>query len=162
MWRYSSFSLTVPHFYVSDSSSSNPFDDGSSDDKETLYDATSWSNDLASSLDEETTGDTVKLRLSLPEDYLQRLMDVAQQLGLPPTMVAKRAIEMICDEVETTQDEHRPPHVLLKQYQARIDLLHAVKEADPDTDETYASDASPDANEGDPSDGTDADTTDDP
>jgi len=73
-----------------------------------------------------TENDTVRLRLSLSEDEADQLQAVAQQLGLAPSTVAQRAIEMVCDEVVTIQEDNRAPHLLVDQYQARIDLLHAV------------------------------------
>lgn len=78
-----------------------------------------------SSSDEEN----VSLRLSMPKERAERLQAVAQQIGLSPSTVAKRAIEMVCDEVVTIQDDSRPPSLLVEQYQARLDLLHSVHEA---------------------------------
>jgi hypothetical protein len=37
---------------------------------------------------------------------------------------------MICEEVITTQGDQYPPHLHVEQYQARLDLLHAVQNAD--------------------------------
>ena len=73
-------------------------------------------------------GDSVGLRLRLAEDQAERLQAVAQQLGLTPSMVAQRAIKMVCDEVVTIQEDGRSPELLVDQYQARIDLLHAVED----------------------------------
>lgn len=81
----------------------------------------------SSGTSESTNDDTVALTLALPEKRAQRLRDVAKQLGLSPSMIARRAIEMICDEVITVQDTYRPSHVLVEEYQTRIDLLHAVE-----------------------------------
>lgn len=93
----------------------------------TLYDPP----DDASQVDAESSDENhVALRLSLPSDRADRLRAVAQQLGLTPSMVAKRAIELVCDEVVTIQDDARPTSVLIKQYQARLDLLHAVENID--------------------------------
>lgn len=90
----------------------------------TLYDPPSGNAEPSTSGE-----DTVSLRLSLPKDRIERLQAVAQQLGLPPSTIAKRAIEMVCDEVVTIQNDNRPPALLIDQYQARIDLLHSVEEA---------------------------------
>jgi hypothetical protein len=79
--------------------------------------------------------DTVALRLSLPDDRADRLQAVAQQLGLTPSTVAKRAIEMICEEVVTIQDDQRPPQTMVEQYKARIDLLHSVAPPKGDADD---------------------------
>jgi hypothetical protein len=73
----------------------------------------------------------VSLRLSMPKERAERLRAVAQQIGLSPSTVAKRAIEMVCDEVVTIQDDTRSPSLLVEQYQARIDLLDSVKQAQP-------------------------------
>jgi hypothetical protein len=111
-----SFSTAVGFPLVSDSS--NP----SSDPSGTLYDPPE------DALDEASEGeDTVALRLSLPPDRADRLRAVAQQLGLTPSLVARRAIELVCDEVVTVQDDTRSTHVLIDQYQARLDLLHSVE-----------------------------------
>lgn len=77
--------------------------------------------------DEVSEGeDSVALRLSLPPDRADRLRAVAQKLGLTPSLVAKRAIELVCDEVETVHKDPRSTDVLIDEYQARLDLLHAV------------------------------------
>lgn len=71
----------------------------------------------------------MSLRVSLPPERADRLRAVAQQIGLSPSMVAKRAIDMVCEEVVTIQDDTRSPSVLVEQYKARIDLLHSIEEA---------------------------------
>ena len=97
-----------------------------SESLQTLFDSPSGKGEVDLP-DEE---DTVGLRLSLPSDRAQRLKAVAKQLGLTPSTVAERAIEMICEEVITTQGDQYPPHLHVEQYQARLDLLHAVQNAD--------------------------------
>jgi len=110
--------------------------DSSSDETTgTLYDPPS-AESTASSPDD----DTVPLRLSLPEDRVERLQAVAEQLGLTPSTLAKRAIEMICDEVVTIQEDARPARQLVEQYQARIDLLHSVKAASDNSEREHSSD----------------------
>jgi hypothetical protein len=106
-------------FSVSDTSASSsaPSDD-------TLYDPPDDPTALAPDASED---DTVALRLSLPAERAQRLRTVAQQLGLPPSVAAKRAIELVCGEVVTIQDDTRPTRLLIDQYQARLDLLHSVE-----------------------------------
>jgi hypothetical protein len=74
-----------------------------------------------------STDDSVGLRLRLSPDDADRLQAVAQQLGLAPSTVAQRAIEMVCNEVVTIQEDSRSPELLVEQYQARIDLLHAIE-----------------------------------
>lgn len=90
----------------------------------TLYNPPSNPENSASS-NEETVG----LRVTLSEDQRKRLRAVAEQLGLPPSTLAQRAIEMVCDEVVTIQEDNRPPTLLVEQYQARIDLLHGIENA---------------------------------
>lgn len=89
----------------------------------TLYDPPDGAEEAPIS-DEDSLG----LRLRLSEDQAERLQAVAQQLGLTPSMVAQRAIKMVCDEVVTIQEDGRSPELLVDQYQARIDLLHAVED----------------------------------
>jgi len=96
----------------------------------TLYDPPSDSEEVPAAED-----DSVRLRVTLSEAEANQLKAVAQQLGLTPSTVAQRAIEMVCDEVVTIQEDNRSPHLLVDQYQARIDLLHAVGNADEPTDE---------------------------
>jgi antitoxin component of RelBE/YafQ-DinJ toxin-antitoxin module len=94
--------------------------------------------------------DSVGLRLRLSEEDRNRLQAVAQQLGLTPSTLAQRAIQMVCNEVVTIQEDNRSPELLVDQYQARIDLLHAVENgassgpslfADPGTENDAASEA---------------------
>jgi len=99
----------------------------------TLYDPPSETEEVAPSEDE-----SVRLRVTLSEDEADQLKAVAQQLGLTPSTIAQRAIEMVCDEVVTIQEDNRSPHLLVDQYQARIDLLHAVGDADDPTNEPPA------------------------
>lgn len=109
-------------------------DPNTDDPTDTLYDPPSSESTSSASDD-----DTVPLHLSLPEERVERLQAVAEQLGLTPSTLAKRAIEMICDEVVTIQNDERSPSVLVDQYQARIDLLHSVNEADPPSERDSSS-----------------------
>jgi len=97
----------------------------------TLYDPPSGTEEVPA-----TDDDSVRLRLMLSEDQADQLQAVAQQLGLTPSTVAQRAIKMVCDQVVTIQEDNRPPHLLVDQYQARIDLLHAVGDGASSADET--------------------------
>jgi len=100
----------------------NP-DAAPSESLQTLFDSPSGEGEV--DLPEEE--DTVGLHLALPSDRVQRLKDVAKQLGLTPSTVAERAIEMVCEEVITREGGRYPPRLHIKQYQARLDLLHAVQ-----------------------------------
>jgi hypothetical protein len=129
-------SLTIGSCPVSDSNS----DRSASPPTGSLYDPPADASAPPASDD-----DTVALRLSLPDERADRLQAVAQQLGLTPSTVAKRAIEMICDEVVTIQDDQRPPETMVEQYKARIDLLHSVAPPERETDdEAASSDDAPD------------------
>lgn len=108
-----------------------PSDPPTEEAPSTLYNPVS----IPSGEAESTADDTVALTLSLPEERAQRLRDVAKQLGLSPSMIARRAIEMICDEVVTIHDTYRPSHVLVAEYQTRIDLLHAIENEEADAPE---------------------------
>lgn len=103
---------------------STPWPDDSSEAPDTLYDPPP-----GISGDEPTDEDSVSLRVSLPQERADRLRAVAQQIGLSPSMVAKRAIDMVCEEVVTIQEDTRSPSILVDKYQARIDLLHSIEEA---------------------------------
>ena len=107
---------------VSNSSSDRPSDSA------TLYNPPSEGQGPTPSDDDNH----VSLRLSMPHERAERLRAVAQQIGLSPSTVAKRAIEMVCDEVVTIQEDTRSPSLLVEQYQARIDLLHSVQQSHSD------------------------------
>lgn len=70
------------------------------------------------------------LNLRLPADRSDRLRAIAQQLGMTPPMAAQRAIDLVCDEIVTIQDDSRSTQTLIEEYQARLDLLHSVETAD--------------------------------
>lgn len=120
----------------SDVSSSNTDPDADpSKSLQALFDSSSGEGEV--DLPEEE--DTVGLRLSLSNDQVQQLQAVAKQLGLTPSTVAERAIEMVCEEVFIRKEGQYPSHLLIEQYQARLDLLHAVENADgtlPEAEET--------------------------
>ncbi len=101
----------------------------SEDSPDTLYDASIENlGDVPVEALKEASNEEkqVALRVSLPPNRADRLRTLAQQLGLTPSLVVERAIELVCDEVVTVKDDDRPMSVMLDQYQARIDLLHSV------------------------------------
>lgn len=119
------------HYLPGFVSTSSPDDQqNKSTDALNFFDTPSWEQDA-----EDADDETVRLEFSLPDDQAQQLQAVAQQLGLTPSTVAERAIEMVCEEVITTHTDDYPPHLHVTQYQARLDLLHAVKAADADGDD---------------------------
>lgn len=100
----------------------------------TLYDPPEDGSQLPSE-------DGATLRLSLSPEQAENLRAVAQQLGLTPSLVAKRAIEMACSEVVTLDDNalEKAPYTddtlldVIEEYQARLDLLHSVEGVEPRT-----------------------------
>lgn len=110
--------ISHPLLFVSEMNSDSPSEEASN----TLYDPSVEESETTASDD-----DTVALKLPLSQERAQRLRDVAQQLGLSPSMIARRALEMICEEVVTIHDTYRPSRLLVEEYQTRIDLLHAIE-----------------------------------
>lgn len=68
----------------------------------------------------------VELELDVPPELAERLNEVATHLGLSPSMVATRAIGMVCDEVGLVQDTDLSSTTLIQKYQTRLDLLHSL------------------------------------
>jgi hypothetical protein len=70
---------------------------------------------------------------------------VATHLGLSPSIIASRAVGMVCDEVGLVQDGDLSSATLIQKYQTRLDLLHSLDYSlDPEED------ASEEAEEGGP------------
>ena len=103
-------------------------DDPSEDESGTLYDPPD-----DSSMADPTDDESVTFQVTLSKDQAERLHSVAHQLGLPPSLVATRAIELVCNEVVTIEDVTESPMSVLEQYQTQLDLLHAVEATDGDT-----------------------------
>lgn len=83
-----------------------------------------------------------ELRLEIPRELATHLMEVALHLGLTPSLVASRAIEMVCDEVGLVQESDLSSDALIEKYQTRLDLLHSLDydlEQDEDTEESEES-----------------------
>lgn len=68
----------------------------------------------------------VELDLELPRNLAEQLSEVASHLGLSPSIVASRAVQMICNEIGLTQDDNLSSTTLIQKYQTRLDLLHAL------------------------------------
>ena len=111
-------------------SNASPTSDSSSS---SLFDPSPPNPVASNGSEEETSGgypeteDTDTVDLEISKEVAERLRKVAVQLGLPPGVLASRAIDLICDQVGTAPDEKRSPNHLVKRYQARLDLLHAVQ-----------------------------------
>jgi len=99
----------------------------------TLYDPPEGAGDAVPADEAE-----VELDLELPRELAEQLSDVASHLRLSPSIVASRAVEMICEEIGLIQDEDISSTTLIQKYQTRLDLLHAL---DYDVDPAGESDA---------------------
>ncbi len=71
-------------------------------------------------------GEEEELQLEISQGLATRLMEVALHLGLTPSLVASRAIELVCDEVGLVQEEDLSSNTLIEKYQTRLDLLHSL------------------------------------
>ena len=76
-----------------------------------------------------------ELDLEISTELASQLLEVAQHLGLHPSIVASRAIGFICDEVELVEEDVNSG-ALIQKYQSRLDMLHSaeydVKQDEPD------------------------------
>lgn len=72
--------------------------------------------------------------IEIDRSLAERLLEVSQHLGLNPTIVASRAIDLVCEEIGTLDEDWRDDEdefgtvTLIQRYQARVDLLQALKE----------------------------------
>ena len=96
-------------------------DRSQSSSQPTLYDPPEGGGDAVPADDAD-----VELDLDLPRQLAEQLSDVASHLGLSPSIVASRAVEMICEEIGLIQDEDFSSTTLIQKYQTRLDLLHAL------------------------------------
>lgn len=103
-----------------------------SDDPSSLYDPPSEEgyDDVDRLADEEVDEDHEVLHLDIPKDLARQLLEVANHLGLTPSLVASRAIGLVCDEIGTVDDDPLSTNTLIQQFQARLDILHVLEEAD--------------------------------
>ena len=88
----------------------------------TLYDPPSQDGEAFS-------GDAERrdLRLKIPQDLANRLLEVSLHLGLSPSTVASRAIGLVCDEIGLVDREDFSSDTLIQKYQTRLDLLHTLE-----------------------------------
>lgn len=87
----------------------------------TLYNPPDKESEVVSSDDSED-----ELHLEIPQDLATQLLEVSMHLGLSPSIVASRAIVMVCDEIGIVQDRDLSTSTLIQKYQTRIDLLHSL------------------------------------
>lgn len=112
-FRFHSFSLM------------NPFEDMSTSDPDskdpTLYDPSEEKT-------EEIEGSTAEqeMCLDIPQELASRLLEVSVHLGLNPSVVASRAIDLICDEIGLVEDQDLSSDTLIQKYQTRLDLIHTL------------------------------------
>jgi len=105
-------------------SSSSP-DDSEPEGRSSLYDPPVEEGEV---LDPDATEDHEILQLDIPTSLARRLLEVAHHLSLTPSTVASRAIDLVCDEIGTVDDEPLSSDTLIQQYQARLDILHTLEE----------------------------------
>jgi hypothetical protein len=91
--------------------------------------------DEGETVDPETTEDHEVLHLDIPRDLARQLLDVATHLGLSPSLVASRAIDLVCDEIDTVDESALSTGTLIQQYQARLDILHTLEEESSSSEE---------------------------
>lgn len=98
-------------------------DSPQSDSDATLYDPPEEDAETFS-----PDGPEEEFHLELPQELADELMKVALHLGLPPSMVASRAIGMICNEIGLIDEEELGSGQMIQKYQTRLDMLHTMKE----------------------------------
>ncbi len=107
--------------------------DSDHEDESSLYNPPA---DEGETVDPEATEKHEILHLDIPKGLAQQLLDVATHLGLSPSMVASRAIDLVCDEIDTVDESALSTGTLIQQYQARLDILHTLEdENQPSRDE---------------------------
>lgn len=74
----------------------------------------------------EEPPDTVPVEI--PRPVADRLRRMAQRLGLPPSVCAARAIEMVCEDAGVERSQSPSIEAPLKHYQAQLDLLRLQKD----------------------------------
>lgn len=92
-----------------------------SEDDPTLYEPPEEAGEaLAAREDEE------ELQLELSQELAHRLMEVAEHVGLSPSMVAARAIDIVCEEIGVVEQQDQTTGTLIQKYQTRLDLIHTL------------------------------------
>lgn len=91
------------------------------EDDATLYDPPEEAGEAL-----EDWEDDEELLLELPQELAERLMEVAQHVGISPSMVAARAIDIVCDEIGIVDQQDQSSGTLIQKYQTRLDLIHTL------------------------------------
>jgi hypothetical protein len=87
---------------------------------------------------EDTTGNDAPddlVSVEMPRDAARRLRDAARRLGVPTAVFAARAVDLLREETGVEEGQDLNTSVLLRRYQARIDLLHRHSLPDTSDDE---------------------------
>lgn len=66
--------------------------------------------------------------VEIPRPVADRLRRMAQRLGLPPSVCAARAIEMVCEDAGVERSQSPSVEAPLEHYQAQLDLLRLQKD----------------------------------
>lgn len=86
--------------------------------------------------------DQNELDIEIDRELAERLLEVSKHLGLNPTIVASRAIDLVCEEIGTPDETKRPDEdqhgtaKLIQRFQARVDLLQALEDGSEDRPDT--------------------------
>lgn len=67
-----------------------------------------------------------ELEIEIPRDLADQLLEVAEHLGLNPSIVASRAVGLVCDEIRLLDKTEIDSTALIEKYQTRLDLLHSI------------------------------------
>ena len=72
--------------------------------------------------------DLDRVPVQIPETVADRLEKAARRLGLPPSVFAARAIELVCDDAGIERLEPPSAESPLERYQTQLDLLQLQRE----------------------------------
>lgn len=72
--------------------------------------------------------DSENVPVEIPRPVADRLRRMAHRLGLPPSVCAARAIEMVCEDAGVERSEEPSIEAPLKHYQAQLDMLRLQRE----------------------------------
>lgn len=101
------------------------FFDNSTESGHSLFDPP---DQRAEGSDPSDSDETVTVQVELSAEQAEALYDLASHLSLPPSMVAARAIEMTCEDVNTVSQSKLTTDTVVEEYQARLDLLHSLEQ----------------------------------
>lgn len=111
--------MTAPSF------DDDPNVDSEREDAGSLYDPPDGEGEEYAA---DQKGDCEQLRIEIPRELARRLLRVSMHLGLSPSLVASRAIDLVWDEIGTvSREEHLSTQTLIQRYQARVDILQILE-----------------------------------